>query len=128
MQTRSCFVVWLRNLIYLFIHSSTYICFIPRKCILINNSSFPPGYAPLLSAANAKFRAHGVQDLISQLFDSKSMMADCNPSFGKYLTGKSWLMSCVKNDTNLSAVIECMPILKIFSCLWNISLIFYLQY
>jgi tubulin beta len=50
---------------------------------------FLVGFAPL-SAANAKeYNAATVPELVSQMFDSKNMMAACDPRRGKYLTASA---------------------------------------
>jgi tubulin beta len=47
---------------------------------------FMPGFAPL-TALNAKaFRSVNVAELTAQMFDSKNMMAACDPKHGRYLT------------------------------------------
>lgn len=47
---------------------------------------FMPGFAPLTAKSDAAFRALTVADLTQQLFDSKNMMAACDPRNGRYLT------------------------------------------
>nr|XP_057937425.1 tubulin beta chain-like isoform X2 [Doryrhamphus excisus] len=47
---------------------------------------FMPGFAPLTSRGCQPYRALTVRDLTQQVFDSKNMMAACDPSRGRYLT------------------------------------------
>lgn len=47
---------------------------------------FIPGFAPLTSRGNEKFRALSVPDLTRQIFDGNNMMTACNPKNGVYLT------------------------------------------
>jgi len=47
---------------------------------------FMPGYAPLTSAVSKSFRNVTVPELTQQMFDSKNMMAACDPRHGRYLT------------------------------------------
>ena len=47
---------------------------------------FLPGFAPLTARGNTKYRALSVAELSQQMFDSKNMMAACDPRHGKYLT------------------------------------------
>lgn len=51
---------------------------------------FLVGFAPLTSRANLAFQnINSVGDLTKSLFDSKNVMAACNPNAGKYLTAAS---------------------------------------
>jgi tubulin beta len=45
-----------------------------------------PGFAPLTARGSAQYRALTVPELTQQLFDSKNMMAACDPRHGRYLT------------------------------------------
>lgn len=47
---------------------------------------FITGFAPLTAAQSQAYRSLTVADLTQQLFDSKNMMAACDPRHGKYLT------------------------------------------
>ncbi|KAI6181929.1 Tubulin beta chain [Aphelenchoides besseyi] len=47
---------------------------------------FMPGFAPLSSKDVAAYRASTVSELTQQMFDSKNMMAACDPRHGRYLT------------------------------------------
>ncbi|KAK3921750.1 Tubulin beta chain [Frankliniella fusca] len=47
---------------------------------------FLPGFAPLTSRGSQQYRAITVPELTQQLFDSKNMMAACDPRHGRYLT------------------------------------------
>ncbi|XP_026764322.2 tubulin beta chain-like [Galleria mellonella] len=47
---------------------------------------FMPGFAPLTSRGNQKYRALSVPELTQQMFDAKNMMAACDPRHGRYLT------------------------------------------
>lgn len=47
---------------------------------------FMPGFAPLTSRGNQQYRALTVPELTQQMFDSKNMMAACDPRHGRYLT------------------------------------------
>ena len=44
-----------------------------------------PGFAPLTNRHDQQFRALTVPELTQQMFDSKNMMAACNPKSGRYL-------------------------------------------
>jgi tubulin beta len=50
---------------------------------------FLVGFAPLSSRQNKDFRAVTVPELVQQMFDSKNMMAACDPKHGKYLTASA---------------------------------------
>jgi tubulin beta len=47
---------------------------------------FMPGFSPLTSRHSQAYRSYSVHDLTQQMFDSKNMMAACDPRHGKYLT------------------------------------------
>ncbi|VDM44791.1 unnamed protein product [Toxocara canis] len=47
---------------------------------------FMPGFAPLTARGAAAYRSLSINELIQQLFDSKNMMAACDPRHGRYLT------------------------------------------
>ncbi len=47
---------------------------------------FIPGFAPLISRGNQKFKALSVPELTQQMFAPKNMMAACDPTHGRYLT------------------------------------------
>ncbi|KAL4707179.1 hypothetical protein ACJJTC_018914 [Scirpophaga incertulas] len=47
---------------------------------------FVPGFAPLTSRGEQKYRALTVPELTHQMFDAKNMMAACDPRKGRYLT------------------------------------------
>ena len=43
-------------------------------------------FAPLTSRGSQQYRALTVPELTQQMFDSKNMMAACDPRHGRYLT------------------------------------------
>ncbi|PAV89542.1 hypothetical protein WR25_11042 [Diploscapter pachys] len=47
---------------------------------------FMPGFAPLSAKGTQAYRALTVAELTQQMFDSKNMMAACDPRHGRYLT------------------------------------------
>lgn len=47
---------------------------------------FMPAFAPLTSIGSQSYRSLSVGELTQQMFDSKNMMAACNPLNGRYLT------------------------------------------
>jgi tubulin beta len=47
---------------------------------------FIPGFAPLTCPSQQQFEAVTVPELTQQIFDSKNMMAACDPRRGRYLT------------------------------------------
>ena len=47
---------------------------------------FMPGFAPLTSRGSQQYRALTVPEMTQQMFDSKNMMAACDPRHGRYLT------------------------------------------
>ncbi|CAF3294823.1 unnamed protein product [Rotaria socialis] len=47
---------------------------------------FMPGFAPLTSRGSQQYRGLTVPELTQQMFDSKNMMAACDPRHGRYLT------------------------------------------
>ena len=47
---------------------------------------FMPGFAPLTPRGSTAYRALTVAELTQQMFDSKNMMAACDPRHGRYLT------------------------------------------
>jgi len=50
---------------------------------------FLVGFAPLSSRASKDFRALSVPELVQQMFDTKNMMAACDPRHGRYLTASA---------------------------------------
>eukprot|EP01115_Flamella_aegyptia_P012718 TRINITY_DN6476_c0_g1_i1.p1 TRINITY_DN6476_c0_g1~~TRINITY_DN6476_c0_g1_i1.p1 ORF type:complete len:450 (-),score=212.51 TRINITY_DN6476_c0_g1_i1:43-1392(-) len=50
---------------------------------------FLVGFAPLSSRVGKDFRSLTVPELVQQMFDSKNMMAACDPRHGKYLTASA---------------------------------------
>jgi len=50
---------------------------------------FLVGIAPLAAAKSAGFQKISVPELCTQMFDSKNMMAACDPRHGKYLTASA---------------------------------------
>jgi len=50
---------------------------------------FLVGIAPLTSAQSQNFRAVSVPELTQQMFDTKNMMAACDPRHGRYLTASA---------------------------------------
>ena len=51
---------------------------------------FVVGYAPLGGAGSEMYNALGVPELTAQIFDSRNMMADCDPRTGRYLTAAAY--------------------------------------
>lgn len=47
---------------------------------------FMPGFAPLTSRGSQQYRNLSVAEVTQQMFDSKNMMAACDPRHGRYLT------------------------------------------
>lgn len=47
---------------------------------------FVPSFAPLTARGSVQYRNLTVNDLTSQMFDPRNMMAACNPLYGRYLT------------------------------------------
>ena len=47
---------------------------------------FMPGFAPLTARASNAYRALSVPELCQQMFETKNMMAACDPRHGRYLT------------------------------------------
>jgi tubulin beta len=50
---------------------------------------FLVGFAPLTSRQGKDFRQASVPELVTQMFDSKNMMAACDPRHGRYLTASA---------------------------------------
>jgi tubulin beta len=50
---------------------------------------FLVGFAPLTSRQAKDFRQTSVPELVSQMFDTKNMMAACDPRHGRYLTASA---------------------------------------
>ncbi|XP_003245543.1 tubulin beta chain [Acyrthosiphon pisum] len=50
---------------------------------------FITGFAPLTARGDQQYRALSVPQLVQQMFDSKNMMAACDPRNGRYLTAAS---------------------------------------
>jgi len=50
---------------------------------------FMVGTAPLMALKSAGFQKISVPELCTQMFDSKNMMAACDPKHGKYLTASA---------------------------------------
>jgi len=50
---------------------------------------FMVGIAPLMALKSAGFQKISVPELCTQMFDSKNMMAACDPKHGKYLTASA---------------------------------------
>jgi len=50
---------------------------------------FLVGFAPLTSRQGTDFRQASVPELVTQMFDSKNMMAACDPRHGRYLTASA---------------------------------------
>ena len=44
------------------------------------------GFAPLTARGSQAYKALTVPELTQQIFDTKNMMAACDPRHGKYLT------------------------------------------
>ncbi|XP_033105674.1 tubulin beta chain-like [Anneissia japonica] len=47
---------------------------------------FMPGFAPLISRSSTEYTNMSVAELTQQMFDSRNMMAACDPRHGRYLT------------------------------------------
>ena len=47
---------------------------------------FMPGFAPLTARGSQQYRALTVPELTQQMFETKNMMAACDPRHGRYLT------------------------------------------
>jgi len=47
---------------------------------------FCVGFAPLIAEGTSKFKTFSVNELTSQMFESKNMMTACDPRHGRYLT------------------------------------------
>ncbi|XP_055964375.1 tubulin beta chain-like isoform X2 [Sorex fumeus] len=47
---------------------------------------FIPSFTPLTSQGSRRYRALTVPELVQQMFDSKNLMAACDPRHGRYLT------------------------------------------
>jgi len=50
---------------------------------------FLVGFAPLTSKQSAQYRQLSVPELTTQMFDTKNMMAACDPRHGRYLTASA---------------------------------------
>jgi tubulin beta len=51
---------------------------------------FIVGYAPLSGSGSEVYKSMSVPELTTQVFDSKNMMADCDPRNGRYLTAAAY--------------------------------------
>lgn len=47
---------------------------------------FITGFAPIVKTGTEQYQALNVNELTSQMFSSKNMMAACDPRYGRYLT------------------------------------------
>ena len=47
---------------------------------------FMPGFAPLTARGSQQYRSLTVPELTQQMFETKNMMAACDPRHGRYLT------------------------------------------
>ncbi|XP_008549071.1 tubulin beta chain isoform X1 [Microplitis demolitor] len=47
---------------------------------------FMPGFAPLTARGSQQYKVYSVPELTMQMFDTKNIMAACNPRHGRYLT------------------------------------------
>jgi len=56
---------------------------------------FLVGFAPLTSKQSDSFRAVSVAELTQQMFDTKNMMAACDPRHGRYLTASAMFRGLV---------------------------------
>ncbi|NP_001162445.1 tubulin beta-2A chain [Papio anubis] len=56
---------------------------------------FMPGFTPLTSRGSQQYRALTVPELTQQMFDTKNMMAMCNPHHNYYLTVAAVFRGCV---------------------------------
>jgi len=68
---------------------------------------FLVGFAPLTAKASQDFRAISVPELVQQMFDTKNMMAACDPRHGKYLTASAMFrgkMSTKEVDDQMTQV------------------------
>jgi len=59
---------------------------------------FMTGFAPLSAGAQVRFRTNTVQELVSQLFESKSMMCACDPRMGRYLTASAMFRGAIPTN------------------------------
>jgi tubulin beta len=59
---------------------------------------FLVGVAPLTSVAAKDFRAYSVPELVTQMFDTKNMMAACDPRHGRYLTASAMFRGKISNN------------------------------
>lgn len=80
------------DVLFLTIHFLTSQLNADLRKLAVNMVPFPrlhffiPGFAPLTSRDNQLYRAMTVSELTQQMFDSKNMMAACDPRHGRYLT------------------------------------------
>ena len=68
---------------------------------------FIVGFAPLGSRGSQQYRSLTVPELTQQMFDSKNMMAACDPKHGKYLTAAAYFrgrMSTKEVDDQMIAI------------------------
>lgn len=68
---------------------------------------FTVGFAPLGSRGSQQYRSLTVPELTQQMFDSKNMMAACDPKHGKYLTAAAYFrgrMSTKEVDDQMIAI------------------------
>lgn len=50
-----------------------------------------PGFAPLTPRGSTAYRQLSVAELTQQMFDTKNMMAACDPRHGRYLRGSLFI-------------------------------------
>ena len=68
---------------------------------------FIVGFAPLGSRGSQQYRNLSVSELTQQMFDSKNMMAACDPKHGRYLTAAAYFrgkMSTKEVDDQMISV------------------------
>lgn len=81
---------------------------------------FVVGYAPLSGLGSELYKSMSVPELTSQLFTPSNMMADCDPSTGRYLTAAAYFRGKVSTkevedemrkvqDKNVGRFVEWIP-------------------
>uniref|UniRef100_A0AAV2JL32 Tubulin/FtsZ 2-layer sandwich domain-containing protein n=1 Tax=Knipowitschia caucasica TaxID=637954 RepID=A0AAV2JL32_KNICA len=69
---------------------------------------FVPGFAPLTCRGSQQYRALTVRELMQQMFNSKNMMAACDPRHGRYLA----VAAIFRGRMSINEVDEQMPNLQ----------------
>lgn len=65
---------------------------------------FMTGFAPLTARGSQAYKALTVPELTQQIFDTKNMMAACDPRHGKYLTAAAIYRYFLQPTKNLSGI------------------------